>query len=1011
MKSIILLFINTIEYIIIRLSKTFDEAYYLLKYPDCRLADVDPVWHFIRFGWREGRKPSPQLDLSYYIKENSLINPLTNYILGSYIKTLVNRIGIKLYFLIPSKYRKHIIFIAYQKIGCLLRYTSDYQFWLKVLNEKDLYLSRLVDIDSLADIKPPSGGIAAHVHIFYVDLVKEMLRHVDNIPFEYDLFITSSHDIESELLKNRPKARNIVFIKIENRGRNIAPLFCHLRDKLKNYKYIIHVHTKKSLYNNGATAGWLEYLLKNLLGSKDRIEKIISLFEQDSSIGIVYPQNYFLLPSWANTWLANYQLGRAWCERLGFRFPRGYFDYPAGSMFWARREALDPLFDANIELEDFPEEKGQNDGTLAHVIERLIVLSANKQGLRAAIISDREFPSWSPWRFEQYTNRNVDSIIQYILSKNIKVLIFDIFDTLVTRPLLNPESIKRIVARHAELRAGQLYLEHRRTAEELTRLDEGRDVTLFEIAPRLQQLTGLPDDVVRSLLETEENLEINSVSPRIEAINLMNAIKINNLKIILASDMFLSLEKIKGILKNNKIYNYTDVFVSSSLGIRKDTGDLYKHILKVYNVKPEEVAVIGDNERSDMQIPCDMGMVPIHVLRPVELARGLPRWNSLVHAQEQSDNLDDELQLGIVIRKNFSAIELSNLDPQQFVQVTPYHLGYSLVGPLLVSFAQWLLEVSQRDGIQKLYFLSREGKIIKEVFDYWTQDLVNRPISSYLVISRRSASVASISNIEDVFEIARARFFPGKLRNFIFYRYGVDIYKLKDIVNVELDIEIKDKNISNIINILKEIYPFILEQAQSERPSLLAYLKNMNMDDKEFNIAVVDIGYGATIQACLNRLIERPVHGYYIMTDERAKSVSDKYKVFVKGWLYENIFMQSPNAPLIAKLSFYLEKVLSACEPQLQRYELRDGQPVAVYQEQSDAELTAHQIRREIQRGAMDYALEARHVRQTLLPDFQPGKTIPTALWENFLSQMSAQEVALMDKIALDDHYCGRGVV
>jgi hypothetical protein len=147
------------------------------------------------------------------------------------------------------------------------------------------------------------------------------------------------------------------------------------------------------------------------------------------------------------------------------------------------------------------------------------------------------------------------------------------------------------------------------------------------------------------------------------------------------------------------------------------------------------------------------------------------------------------------------------------------------------------------------------------------------------------------------------------------------------------------------------------------------------------------------------------------MTDERAKSVSDKYKVFVKGWLYENIFMQSPNAPLIAKLSFYLEKVLSACEPQLQRYELRDGQPVAVYQEQSDAELTAHQIRREIQRGAMDYALEARHVRQTLLPDFQPGKTIPTALWENFLSQMSAQEVALMDKIALDDHYCGRGVV
>jgi len=1008
MKAIVLLLINIIEYALIKISKVFDETYYLIEYPDCRLADVDPVWHFIRFGWRENRKPSLKFDLNLYIKEDSLINPLTHYILSNSINTVVNKIGIKLYLLIPHKYRKYVIYIAYRKFSYLLRYTTDYQFWLKSLSRDSLY-NKLIDIDGLSNIRAPSGKIAVHIHIFYTDLIKEIADYLNNIPFEYDLFITSSHNIESEAFKAKLKAKNKFFIKVENRGRNIAPLFYYLRDSVKNYKYIVHIHTKKSLYNKGATVGWREYLLKNILGSKERIEKIISLFEQDTSVGIIYPQNYFLLPSWANTWLANYQLGRAWCERLGFRSPRGYFDYPAGSMFWARREALDPIFNASIELEDFPEEKGQTDGTLAHVIERLLVLSANKQNFYAAIIPDKEFPSWSPWRFEQYTSRSINTISQYIASKNIKIAIFDIFDTLVTRPLLNPESIKRIVARCVEPRVGQLYLDHRSVAEGLTRLDKGRDVALFDIAPRLQQLTGLPDDVIHSLLKMEENTEINSVSPRKEVIDLMNSID-GSIKVILASDMFLPVESIRNILENNGVSRYTDIFVSSSTGIRKDTGELYKYILALYNVKPEEIAVIGDNERSDIQIPCDMGMLPIHVLRPVELARGLPRWNSLVHMQEQSDNLDDELQLGLVIRKNFSAIELGNLDPKQFVQVTPYHLGYSLVGPLLVSFAQWLLETSQRDGIQRLYFLSREGKIIKEVYDCWTQDLIG-PISSYLIISRRAVSVANISNLKDIFEIAKFRFFPGKLKDFIFYRYGVDVNKLSNVVNPDLDVEVNDKNISIIADILKQIQMLILEQAQNEKPGLLAYLKNMNLDDESCNIAVVDVGYGATVQAHLNRLLERPIHGYYIITDERAEQVSQIYKVFSRGWLYENIFMQSPNAPLIARLSFYLEKMLSACESQVQRYELENGQPVAIYQKQSAAELAAHQIRQEIQRGAMDYTLEARHVRRTLLPDLRPEKTIPTALWESFLSQMSAQEIAFMDKIALDDYYCGRGIV
>jgi hypothetical protein len=49
-------------------------------------------------------------------------------------------------------------------------------------------------------------------------------------------------------------------------------------------------------------------------------------------------------------------------------------------MFWARTEALRPLLDLGLSFDDFPEEDGHTDGTLAHAIERLLVLACERAG-------------------------------------------------------------------------------------------------------------------------------------------------------------------------------------------------------------------------------------------------------------------------------------------------------------------------------------------------------------------------------------------------------------------------------------------------------------------------------------------------------------------------------------------------------------------------------------------------------------------------------------------------------
>jgi pyruvate-formate lyase-activating enzyme len=69
----------------LRSSGLFDESYYLNEYSDVKKAGVNPLVHYIRHGWREGRRPSEGFDTRYYLMENTDVaacgtNPIIHYI-------------------------------------------------------------------------------------------------------------------------------------------------------------------------------------------------------------------------------------------------------------------------------------------------------------------------------------------------------------------------------------------------------------------------------------------------------------------------------------------------------------------------------------------------------------------------------------------------------------------------------------------------------------------------------------------------------------------------------------------------------------------------------------------------------------------------------------------------------------------------------------------------------------------------------------------------------------------
>lgn len=73
------------DYKLIKKSGLFDEHYYLKNNQDARKADIDPIRHYLRDGWKEGKNPSERFDTNFYLTTYPDVaavglNPLVHYL-------------------------------------------------------------------------------------------------------------------------------------------------------------------------------------------------------------------------------------------------------------------------------------------------------------------------------------------------------------------------------------------------------------------------------------------------------------------------------------------------------------------------------------------------------------------------------------------------------------------------------------------------------------------------------------------------------------------------------------------------------------------------------------------------------------------------------------------------------------------------------------------------------------------------------------------------------------------
>ena len=240
--------------------------------------------------------------------------------------------------------------------------------------------------------------IAVQAHVFYKDLLFEIINKTNNIPLKFDLFISTlpeGHlDKFEKNIRIYSKASKYEIFYSNNKGRDVLPFIMQMKNKIKKYKYICHIHTKKTNHNLVSGDGWRNYLYENLLGDSKKITQILYDFENIKDLGFIFPEPYYdVIKHYTNFEEINFSYHEPNIKYMNIILHKIFkrtqvgnkLTFPVGDMFWAKTKSIHQIF--NFRFDNlFPKELGQINETIMHAIERIWLYLVKKNGYYYKII-------------------------------------------------------------------------------------------------------------------------------------------------------------------------------------------------------------------------------------------------------------------------------------------------------------------------------------------------------------------------------------------------------------------------------------------------------------------------------------------------------------------------------------------------------------------------------------------------------------------------------------------------
>lgn len=452
----------------------------------------------------------------------------------------------------------------------------------------------------------------------------------------------------------------------------------------------------------------------------------------------------------------------------------------------------------------------------------------------------------------QYANGNdMETIVQATLDfcpkhETLPTLYsFDIFDTLISRKVLEPSGIFYKV--REQMRRSSMgfpadlidnYVSVRRACEQNCRTyynrskterdDERCEIQFREIFDCMKKVYPLTEPQILQLMQWELDAELDDSIPLSAQIDYVKELKARGEEVVLISDMYLPKEFITQLLvKADPLLGELPLFLSSEYGYQKSHKALYLEVYKHY--APYDFGRWihhGDNRHSDVKVPAslDIRTVPIDV----------PVFNELEQALVETVGTYDAFLVAANMARFRTAHPMAR---EQFV--------YSYVSLLFVPYVYWCVHDAIARGDEILYFISRDGHHLKRIADTIIAREGLSIETKYIYASRRTWRIPSfIDHIDVGFwgqgygNFAKVNSFAKLLKAMnmdepTFRRLFPEFAELNDSTVFSLP---ELQRIVNILKVSPKFLNYILGVAAEERVSVCGYLKQEMSLNRPFSI-------------------------------------------------------------------------------------------------------------------------------------------------------------------------------
>lgn len=468
-------------------------------------------------------------------------------------------------------------------------------------------------------------------------------------------------------------------------------------------------------------------------------------------------------------------------------------------------------------------------------------------------------------------------------NKEYKLYSFDIFDTLITRKVATPKGIfvlmKDIINQSPQFAdlpndVKTNFFNYRTNSEFYLRQinnqwNDGKDISLDMIYNHIQHTYFLTNEQTQAIKELEIQLELDNIIPIKENIEKLKVLLEKGKRVVLISDMYLPEYIIKEmLLKCDPVLCQVKLYLSSTLGFMKTKQVLFHYVKEQENVEFREWTHMGDNKFADFFCARKLGIKA--VLYPYVKFKEYEK--SLLVANSQNSFV----QISLGCAKNIRLNKFPNDEKAQ--------LGASLAGPILFPYIYWLLDQAQKRGIERLYFIARDGYILKLIADLIIKEN-NLPIKTKYIYGSRKAWRISALNLDDD-ELYRqfiqfTMYEPKKVNQ----AFGLTKEEFLSILPKNLhnySTHKPDNRLAEYLYNNKDVLKFAIEKNKAQKECVINYLKN-TIDCTDDKFAFVDLDGSGLTQNCLARLMnnfyDKKIKSfYYAVTPACCRSLNlEKY--------------------------------------------------------------------------------------------------------------------------------------